>query len=258
MSLCAARSECSTGRVSLPRALSLLWLAALASVFSPEAAQAHGKHVNLDEYCNVLKSAGGFLAPKWYAEYSKQRGAWTCVSTQYGYGNVNVYEAPLDPRKACEWKWGLSQAHFHAGDDVTSQSSVHCGQADGLIARDALTTTMLQLCNRSATPRVSAAYAFWDTRDRNRPGWTSEGWYGINRGECVDLQIAVGFTGYVYVYGTGGETTWEGPDHKFCIDAENAFKVTDSDKASCGSAPYKRVGMFKVDVTPGVNSWNFR
>jgi uncharacterized membrane protein len=254
-----------TGQRSVLRRLLPMWFAATALALSPEVAQAHGKRVNLTEYCNAANSPnGGIFALKWRAEYSKTRGAWTCTAQSMGLGNVNTYEVPLDPRKACDWKWGTTQAHFHEGDDVTLESSVHCGLADGLVARDAgaLMMTTLRLCNRSATPRVRAAYASWDTRDRNHLGWTSEGWYGINRGECVDLEIDEGFTGDVYIYGMEGYgmsgTTWEGADAKFCVDAEKSFEVTKSDEASCGSAPYKRVGMFKYRVSPGVNTWNFR
>lgn len=259
MLLFGKRRVLMTGRVSVLRGLSPLWLAAIVSVFSPEVAQAHGKPINLTDYCNAANSPqGGIFSLKWEAEYSKKRGAWTCTASAWGYGTYNAYEVPLDPRKACDWKWGLKQAHFHEGDDVTSESSVHCGLADGLVARDALTATVLRLCNHSASPRVSAAYAYWDVRNRNSPGWTSEGWYSIERGACRDFTVGQGFTGYVYIYGMDGSSTWEGPDHRFCIDVENVFEITDSDKASCGSAPYKRVGMFKFDVNPRVNTWNFR
>ena len=250
------------GRVSVLGGRSPLWLAALASLFSPEAAQAHGKPVNLTEYCAAINRTGALFPLTWVAKYSTSRGAWTCYAVGVSFGMQKEFETPLDPRKACEWKWGLTQAHFHEGDDVTLESSVHCGLADGLVARDALTTTFLRLCNNSATPRLRAAYASWDTRDRNHLGWTSEGWYAINRGECIDLEIDEGFTGDVYIYGMEGYgmagSIWEGPDAKFCIDAEKSFEITTSDVASCGSAPYKRVGMYKYGVTPGMNTWNFR
>jgi uncharacterized membrane protein len=251
-----------TGRISVPRGLSPLWLAAILSVFSPEVAQAHGKHVNLTAYCAAANKSNALFQLTWVAKYSKQRSAWTCYSSAFTFAGTKEYESPLDPRKACEWRYGLTQAHFHQGDDVTLESSVHCGEADGLVARDALTTTMLRLCNNSATPRLRAAYASWDTRNRNHLGWTSEGWYAINRGECIDLEIDEGFTGDVYIFGMEGYgmtgATWEGPDARFCVDIEKSFEVLTSDEASCGSAPYKRVGMFKYAVSPGMNTWNFR
>jgi uncharacterized membrane protein len=243
-----------------------LGLATLACMLWPTTAHAHGKPINLDEYCVAAYGPkGGIIlpAPAWRAEYDTNRGAWRCFRPKYiGLGIEAEAEAPLDPRKACEWRWGLSQAHFHEGDDVTSQSSVHCGIVDGLVPRGAGVMTMLRLCNHSSIPRVRAAYAAWDTRDANRPGWTSEGWYPINRGDCLDLEVYVGYAADVYIYGMSGydaaATVWEGPDAKFCVDGTTNFEITTSDLASCGAHPYKRVRMFKYRVAPGVNTWNFR
>lgn len=236
---------------------------ALACIAGPQVAQAHGTPVSLDEYCVAAHEPKGpgikLPMPAWRALYSFQRGAWTCNRpASIGLGINPEEEVPLDPRKACEWVAGLSQAHIHEGEAIANQYSVHCGLADGPVARDAGRMTMLKLCNDSSAQRVHAAYASWDTRNSNRPGWTSEGWYGINRGECVDLEVAENFTGDVYIYATAGSDVWSGSDATFCIDAEKSFEISDSDQASCGAAPYERVGMDKFYVTPaGSNRWGF-
>jgi uncharacterized membrane protein len=239
--------------------MSAAFLVTVAFLGSPESASAHGRQVNLDEYCAATNSSRDPLAPKFRAVYNRKRGAWTCFRP----GNIGLemnleIERPLDPRKACEWKWGLKQAHFHQGDNVASQSSVHCGLADGPVARDAGKMTVLRLCNHSDTQQVLAAYAWWDTRNRTNPGWTSEGWYGIERGQCIDLEVAEAFTGPVYIYGMAESGTWTGPDAKFCVDVTNSFEVRHSDQASCGAHPFRRVGMSKFQVSPGVNPWNYR
>jgi uncharacterized membrane protein len=233
-------------------------LVTLVLLCSPESASAHGRLVNLDEYCAATNASRDPLAPKFRAVYSPKRGAWTC----YRPGNIGLemnveIERPLDPRKACEWKWGVKQAHFHQGDNVASQKSVHCGLADGPVARDAGKMTVLRLCNNSDTPRIHAAYASWDTRQRNNPGWTSAGWYAIERAQCLDLEVGDGFTGPVYAYGMAASKAWPGPDAQFCVDVTKSFEVTQSDQASCGAPAFKRVGMYKVDVRPGVNTWSF-
>lgn len=252
-----------TQGLALLRVLPPLVLAALACAFAAETAQAHGKRINLDEYCEEANYTGGIklpFDPKWRAVYSTQRGAWTCVrpGTMGLEVRTGSVEVPLDPRKACQWKTGQSKAHFHEGGNVANQSSVHCGLADGLVSSQGSKPTVLRMCNRSDRPHIRAAFASWDTDNKARPGWTAEGWYGIARGECRDLEIATGFTGNVYIYGTDGSKTWSGDDARFCIDTTKSFEVTDSDQASCGAEPYKRVGMYKFAVRPGVNTWDFR
>lgn len=61
-----------TGRVSVLRGLSPLWLAAIVAVFSPEVAQAHGKHVNLTEYCAAATLGPSALAFSVYSRSSPE------------------------------------------------------------------------------------------------------------------------------------------------------------------------------------------
>jgi uncharacterized membrane protein len=129
------------------------------------------------------------------------------------------------------------------------------------VKRSSGQATTLRMCNNSSYPWVAAAYAFWDRRP-GQVGWTSDGWWTIDRGECQQVTVHGGpsgnaYTGDVYVYGEHNTVSWGGSDAKFCVQ-DRSFTFTTSDEMNCSGGTRKKVGMDKYTVQPGTNTWNFR
>lgn len=241
-------------------------LAFAALALSPEKAAAHGNTIDLNVWCQAVHNKGGIKLPgdrKWKARYNSRKKRWDCVLPKgFGFNKIlSEVVKPLNLVAACG-KWGGSRkVHYHEGMNVKAASSVHCGKHDGTVKRGHDKPTKLRFCNRSSYAEVSAAYVYWDRR-KGRGGWTSEGWWTIKRGDCKQTTVPGGpsgrpYSGDVYVFGENNATQWGGKDAHFCINSGKNFTLTTSDKIGCGGV-YKKVGMTKLKVSPGENSWSFR
>jgi uncharacterized membrane protein len=240
--------------------------ALLAIVLAPDPAAAHGNTIDLDDWCRAVNDRGGIKLPtdpKWKARYSYPKKRWECARPEsYGFGKISpAVVQPLDLATACGKRGGSRKVHFHEGTSPASPDSVHCGLHDGTVKRSSGQATTLRMCNNSSYPWVAAAYAFWDRRP-GQVGWTSDGWWTIDRGECQQVTVHGGpsgnaYTGDVYVYGEHNTVSWGGSDAKFCVQ-DRSFTFTTSDEMNCSGGTRKKVGMDKYTVQPGTNTWNFR
>ncbi len=240
-------------------------LVLLPVLFWSGDAAAHGKRPDLLKHCIDVYSGKGIKLPfdrKWRIRYSKKNRRWECYLPQTMGFNTVVPEHVklLDVADACWRQFRTPKVHFHAGSNVKSAKSVHCGKTDGTVAKgDTGKSTVLRLCNRSNTPKIFASYAFWDTRNRRDKGWTSIGWYKVERGKCRDLKIGRPYKGDVYIRGEGGGKTWSGgAGSSFCIDSKKSFEFIRGDKTSCRGGNRKRAKMTKFTLRHGTVTYNFR
>lgn len=237
----------------------------LPVLFWPGDAAAHGKRPDLLKHCIAVYSGKGIKLPfdrKWRIRYSKKNRRWECYLPQTMGFNTVVPEhvKVLDVADACWRQFRTPKVHFHEGSNVKSAKSVHCGKTDGTVAKgDSGKSTVLRLCNRSSTQKIFASYAFWDTRNRRDKGWTSIGWYKVERGKCRDLKIGRPYKGDIYIRGEGGGSTWSGgTGSNFCIDGKKSFEFIHGDKTSCRGGNRKRVKMSKFKLRHGTVTYNFR
>jgi uncharacterized membrane protein len=238
----------------------------LAFLLAPDTAAAHGKTIDLDDWCRAVNDRGVIKLPrKWKAQYSYPKKRWECFSPMTpGFSGGKIYPEvvqPLDLAAACGKRGGSRKVHWHEGTSPASPDSVHCGLHDGTVKRSSGQETTLRMCNNSSYPWVAATYAFWDRRP-GQVGWTSDGWWTINRGECKQVTVNGGpsgnaYTGDVYIYGEHNTVNWSGSDARFCVE-DSAFSFTTSDEMDCSGGTRKKVGMDKYTVQPGTNTWNFR
>lgn len=238
---------------------------ALPILLWPGDVGAHGKRPNLLKHCKQVYSGKGIKLPfdrKWKIRYSKKARRWECYLPQTMGFNTVVPEhvKVLDVADACWRQFRTSKVHFHEGSNVKSPKSVHCGKTDGTVAKGGGgKSTVLRLCNRSGTQKIFASYAFWDTRNKRDKGWTSIGWYSVERGKCRDLKIGRPYKGDVFIRGQGGGSTWAGgASSTFCIDSKKSFEFIHGDKTSCRGGNRKRVKMTKFALHHGTVTYNFR
>jgi uncharacterized membrane protein len=108
-----------------------------------------------------------------------------------------------------------------------------------------------QICNHS-TQKVSTAFAYWDM-DARRPdifglveptldrGWTSEGWWILNSGECAQVYphdlSERNSTYYVYAQAFDGGEWGKGTD--FCVVPRSAFTVGNANGKCGGEGVWK-------------------
>jgi len=117
------------------------------------------------------------------------------------------------------------------------------------------TMTTVQLCNKSTRPMIYSAIAQWIGHES---GWVTRGWFKIPAGRCDSVQLDYEYRGAVYIYGSAPDSTeWDGPDATFCVKTYDSFEIDNSDNLECNSRDYSIVGMQKLDVKPGKNTWNF-
>ncbi|MEG4287050.1 DUF1036 domain-containing protein [Microcoleus sp. A006_D1] len=115
-------------------------------------------------------------------------------------------------------------------------------------------TTYINFCNKTSSKQIAAAFAYWDGK-----GLTSRGWWMVEAGKCMEIGLDQNYRGNVYIHGTynRGERSWGAGNSSFCVDIVNAFKIPNSDKASCSGGNQRKVKMSEFGVSPGTNNWNF-
>jgi uncharacterized membrane protein len=115
--------------------------------------------------------------------------------------------------------------------------------------------TSINFCNKTPSKTIAAAFAYWDGK-----GLTSRGWWIVKPGKCTEIDVEQNYRGNVYIHGTynRGEGSWGAGDSSFCVDIVNAFKMANSDKASCSGGNLKQVTMSEFAVSPGTNNWDFK
>jgi uncharacterized membrane protein len=263
--------------VSLPAGL----VALIVAVVAPSAAHAHGKQPDLDRYCQQKYESRGIVRDKWEARWGSREKRWVCYKPGYMGFNAPVPPTikPLDLSEACRMQLRASAIHHHEAADGKKPDLVFCGPAERTAAAPSAppptvepeprsqiepdTQTLLRLCNGSNSPRLDAAFVFWDSETPGRaPGWTSVGWHSMLPGRCKEVPLVGNsanqtYLGYIYVFGIDQAAQWGGNDGAFCIDSADAFSIPDSDKAACNGYAHKRVGMSRFHVKPGVNTWTF-
>ena len=115
--------------------------------------------------------------------------------------------------------------------------------------------TVLNFCNRSSKPDLFVAIAYWTDAEW---GWVSTGWYRVPNGRCNSIQLGKGYSGTVYIYGSASDgSEWSGEDARFCVKSYEQFDIDNSDRLECRSRDYSIVGMRKVAIKRGANTWNF-
>ncbi len=114
--------------------------------------------------------------------------------------------------------------------------------------------TSINFCNKTSSPKIATAFVYWDGK-----GLTSRGWWIVDAGKCTEIIVEQNYRGNVYIHGTynRGERNWGAKNSSFCVDLVNAFKIPNSDKASCSGGNLRQVTMSEFAVSPGRNNWNF-
>jgi uncharacterized membrane protein len=263
-------------------------------IAAPGDARAHGKQPDLDRYCQQKYESRGIVRDKWEARWGAREKRWVCYKPGYMGFNAPVPPTtkPLDLSEACRIQLHVSAIHYHEAAAGKKPDLVLCGPAERTAAAPsapppaavepeprsqpepdtqtatrsetgAPTQTLLRLCNGANSPRLDAAFVFWDSETPGRaPGWTSVGWHSMFPGRCKEVPLVGNsanntYLGYVYIFGIDHTAQWGGNDGAFCIDNANAFSMPDSDKAACNGYAHKRVGMSRLHIKPGVNTWTF-
>ena len=99
----------------------------------------------------------------------------------------------------------------------------------------------LEICNKSSYDvDVTVGYEV-------KSDWTSEGWWQIDRNECVRVIDGSLRKQFYYIYAVeapSGDYKWSG-DYFFCVSDDEFTIVGDSE---CKSRGYYAVGYFEIDV----------
>ena len=114
----------------------------------------------------------------------------------------------------------------------------------------------VRLCNRTRVSKIFTALAYLDSAKGRKKSWTSKGWFGVKRNQCIEFPIKN--PGDVYVYANAGSREWRGRDAAFCINRFKTFKIPAADSARCKGRTYKRVNMSKIKTRKGRNTFNFK
>jgi len=107
-----------------------------------------------------------------------------------------------------------------------------------------------QVCNQSSVAEIDVAYAHQTGNDE----WLSEGWWKINRGDCVTVVEGPLRHPIYYVYGRSGDTVWQADSSQqggaFCIRDEKFTLPGDMD---CERAGYERRKFIEIDTQDSEN-----
>jgi uncharacterized membrane protein len=97
-------------------------------------------------------------------------------------------------------------------------------------------------------------YAIYDFSN----GWVSRGWYKADAYSSSSANLGF-YSGTVYMYAqdSNNEHIWsdENSLYSFCIHKTDGFEIQNSASVDCSNSNYKRVKMYKYDVSPGAFTW---
>ena len=105
-----------------------------------------------------------------------------------------------------------------------------------------------RVCNDSGE-KISVALAYFGS---DADGWTSEGWWNLDDGECATPISGDLDNRYYYLYANGEKHKWTG-DYTNCVDPDNPFTLKHAD-SDCNFA--KR-SFFKVDTGTTSTSYTY-
>lgn len=225
-------------------AMSCALFAGLVSLSLPtstaQAAGAKEVEINLKKYCSSRKLV--------FAGWNKKRKGFFCGERHVGFNTyylknfsrINLTSVCKQLARTDKWRYRGNRAWC-----LVSNSNL----------------VNFRMCNRRNEPVWSTMASFNNTRGggrRQHTGWVSEGWWKIAPGKCRTLWTNVKYRGDVYVHGRTASRTLTGNDARFCIDNKGAYKFGNADKIACRGQRQKKVGMSKLTLRGGMNTWNFR
>lgn len=204
-----------------------------------EAANVKEVEINLRKYCSSRKLV--------FAGWHKKRKSFVCGQRHTGFNtyylknfsNINLTSVCKKLAGTTKWRYRGKQAWC-------------LKPADHLVN--------FRMCNRKNEPVWSSMASFERGKGNRRQhsGWVSEGWWKIAPGKCRTLWTNVAYKGTIYIHGRTASGTITGNDARFCADNSRAYKMGQSDKAACKGGRLKRIGMSKLTLRGGMNTWNFR
>lgn len=223
-----------------------------AALLRGGAASAHGGGPNLSLYCQEKHGRAAS------ARYNVSTSRWNCVLPgQIRVDTIKPDEvADIDVVAVCQRQYRTEKAHFHEGDDVHREASVHCGEVDGFVAKPTANASM-NICHRRGGGSLWIAYAYFDATDRTR-GWSTVGWFEVVAGSCRRIVLDRPYRDDLYIYGRhAGDAAIDGGDASFCLNVEASFARANADKDPCRGAALRRVPMRKLLRDGAVFSWTF-
>jgi uncharacterized membrane protein len=96
-----------------------------------------------------------------------------------------------------------------------------------------------RVCNDSGE-KISVAIAYFGS---DAEGWTSEGWWNLDDGECATPVNGDLDNRYYYLFADGEKHKWTG-DYTNCVDPDHSFTLKHAD-SDCNFA---KKSFFKVDT----------
>jgi uncharacterized membrane protein len=96
-----------------------------------------------------------------------------------------------------------------------------------------------RVCNDSGE-KISVAIAYFGS---DAEGWTSEGWWNLDDGECATPVSGDLDNRYYYLFADGEKHKWTG-DYTNCVDPDHSFTLKHAD-SDCNFA---KKSFFKVDT----------
>ena len=103
----------------------------------------------------------------------------------------------------------------------------------------------LSVCDKTKHP-AKVALARFDGHQ-----WTSEGWWTVTPGKCVEVRPGTLDARYYYLYATDGDAgVWDGGT-SFCVAASEKFSIPG--QGNCAARGYDRKRFFRVDTSNNLN-----
>lgn len=112
----------------------------------------------------------------------------------------------------------------------------------------------LNLYNKTSNKTIKAAYVYW-----HEQRWCSKGWYLIEPGEVVQIDLGANYTKQVYIYGESEPytLTQRAKQKEFLVSLISSFCIRNADQAIEILGISKKVSMVEYLISPGINHWNF-
>ncbi|MEP3224343.1 MAG: DUF1036 domain-containing protein [Parasphingorhabdus sp.] len=247
-----------------------------SGIVLPPAATAEGSSISLSKFCDGKYRTGLLrgLQSKIGAKWNPKKKKWECwIPRKFGYGIVTEgsYRS-LSYAEACRKMRGTSAYHGHG-------RTVHCGRksvrppdppqqsrpappSNGY-GRGQAEYTALQMCNRSRTDTIYAAWVWHDWGENRRPkNWRAQGWIKLRRGQCERVEFPHYRNGdpyedTVYLHATSEHIKWGQSDYSFCVHPSD-FDHIESDRMACTARGQRLVRMFEFQLVPAANNnFNF-